>query len=57
MVIEKVWSFLHKTLATISLLADDVLDLNGNEALCCHFLMGMKPAASDWSTISRIATR
>ena len=31
--------------------------LNGNEALCCHVLMGMKPTASDWSTISRIATR
>ena len=30
--------------------------LNGNEALCCHVLMGIKPAASDWSMISRIAT-
>ena len=26
MVIEKVWSFFHKTLATICLLADDVLE-------------------------------
>ena len=31
------------------------LGLNGNEALCCHVLMGMKP--KDLSTISRIATR
>ena len=31
--------------------------LNGNEALCCSVLMGMKPAASDWSMISRIVTR
>ena len=31
--------------------------LNGNEALCCRVLTGMKPAASDWSMISRIATR
>ena len=31
--------------------------LNGNEALCCRVLMGMKPAASDWSMISRIETR
>ena len=23
-----------------------------NEALCCRVLMGMKPAASDWSTIT-----
>ena len=30
--------------------------LNGNEALCCRVLMGTKPAASDWSTISHIAT-
>ena len=22
--------------------------LNGNEAICCHVLMGIKPAASDW---------
>ena len=26
--------------------------LNGNEARCCPVLMGMKPAASDWSMIS-----
>ena len=31
-------------------------DLNGNEALCCRVLMGMKPGASDWTTISCIAT-
>ena len=31
--------------------------LNDNEALCCCVLMGMKPEASDLSTISRIATR
>ena len=31
--------------------------LNGNEALCCRDFMGMKPAASDWSTVSRITTR
>ena len=30
--------------------------LNGNEALCCCILMGMKSMASDLSTISRIAT-
>ena len=30
--------------------------LNGNEALCCRVLMGMMPAVSDWSMISRIAT-
>ena len=30
--------------------------LNGNKALCCCVLMGMKPAVSDWSTISCIAT-
>ena len=41
MVIEIVWSFLHKTLATIY--------LNLHEALCCHVLMGMKPTASDLS--------
>ena len=32
-------------------------DLNDNEALCCREFMGMKPAASDWSTVSRIVTR
>ena len=32
------------------------LGLNGNEALCCRVLMGMKPWASDLSTISRSAT-
>ena len=32
------------------------LGLNGNEALCCLVLMEMKPAASDWSKISHIAT-
>ena len=30
--------------------------LNGNESLCCHVLMGMKPAASEWSKISLIVT-
>ena len=30
--------------------------LNGNEALCCRVLIGMKPMASDWSTISGIET-
>ena len=28
------------------------MGLNGNEALCCCVLMGMKPATSDWSMIS-----
>ena len=33
------------------------LGLNGNEALYCRVLMGMKPAASDWSTIWPTLTR
>ena len=28
--------------------------LNDNEVLCLYVLMGMKPTASDWSTISCI---
>ena len=34
-----------------------LLFLNDNGALYCRVLMGIKPAASDWSTISRIGTR
>ena len=34
-----------------------ILVLKDKEALCCHVLIGMKPAASYWSTINRIVRR
>ena len=47
MVIEIVWSFLHKILATIYLNLQ-TMSL-GIAALCCHVVMGLKPADSDLS--------
>ena len=32
------------------------LTVNGNKANCCRVLLVMKPPASNWSIISRIAT-
>ena len=51
MVIEIVWSFLHKTLATIylNLQRMSLSRLKWHKALCCHVLMGMKPTDSDLS--------
>ena len=52
MLIEIVWSFLHKTLATIYLNFQTMSlsrGFNGVAALCCHVLTGMKPADSDLS--------
>ena len=50
MVIEIVWSFLHKILATIYLNLQTMslsgLGCNGIAALCCHVLMGLQPADS-----------
>ena len=51
MLIGIVWSVLHKALATIylNLQTMSLSGLYGIEALCCHVLMGIKPADSDLS--------
>ena len=51
MLIEIVWSFLHKTLATIYLNLQTMFltGFYGIEAHCCHVLMGLKPVDSDLS--------
>ena len=51
MLIEIVWSFLHKALAMIylNLQTMSLSGFNGVAALCCHVLMGMKPGDSDLS--------
>ena len=50
MVIEIVLSFFikHSRRYILTCRRCPLAGLNGNEALCCHILMGMKPSASDW---------